>query len=325
MNTRGAQHDVRHGRPDTVSLTSLVDDWTASGVITPAQASRMTRDAAGVRVLVHEDRSALVVEGLAYLGGVLVLCACGLLVSQWWPDLSTAWRLTLVGAPAAGLVLAGTAIPASTGHAGVRLRVALWLVGAVGVGAFLSVVGQSLGLDELVTTALSTAGTAVVGFVLWRVSGAVLLQLLTLAALMVTAAASAAELVDAPAAPGVSAWTVATGWLLLSLLAADGVGVVRPAAAAGAVGSALSTTAYDGGVVLTLLTVGGCVTLALLRRELGLLVVGALGLLLLLPIIATRWFPDTLGAPIAMLAVGLVTVLFSLLAARRMSRGSPRP
>ncbi len=94
-------------------------EWVADGIITPEQGARMLRSkrhqARGPEPLAHPMRSSLAVEALGYLGGVIVVVSAMLIAAQYWVDITTAWRLVIVGAAAAGLLAGGFAVPGRLG------------------------------------------------------------------------------------------------------------------------------------------------------------------------------------------------------------------
>jgi hypothetical protein len=87
----------------------------------------------------------------------------------------------------------------------------------------------------------------------------------------------------------------------------------------------------DAGTVLAVVTVLVLVAAGVLTRDLVLLGVGAVATLVLVPLVVSQWFPDTLAAPVALLVVGALLVAAALVAARRRRpaagadrRGTPR-
>jgi hypothetical protein len=92
--------------------------------------------------------------------------------------------------------------------------------------------------------------------------------------------------------------------------------------AAAAVIAAMSTTSDDAGLVFAIATAATVVCTAVLFRDLVMLAVGAVGALLVLPQAVDRWFPGSLAAPMALLAVGVLLVSSAFwIAGRRMRHG----
>ena len=75
--------------------------------------------------------------------------------------------------------------------------------------------------------------------------------------------------------------------------------------------------------MLALVTAGALVAVAVALRDLVLMAVGALGLFQAVPGAIAVWFPDTVAAPIVLLAVGLALVLLAVRTGRH-GRGTDR-
>jgi hypothetical protein len=104
--------------------------------------------------------------------------------------------------------------------------------------------------------------------------------------------------------------------------------VVVPLGAAAMVIGAMMTMQYDAGIILAILTAAAIVSVAVLFRDLVLLAVGAVGALIVLPPAVSRWFPDNLAAPVALLALGALLVssaLWIAAAGRGADRLPPAP
>jgi hypothetical protein len=87
---------------------------------------------------------------------------------------------------------------------------------------------------------------------------------------------------------------------------------------AGSDGTAAKTTfPSEAGVVLALVTTAAVVAAAVQFRDVVLLAIGALGALNVLPAAITTWFPETVVAPHALLAVGATLVAVTLRGARK--------
>ena len=116
------------------ALSTFVDRWEREGVVSHEQAERMRTDL-GISPQaplptrqpvpaqpVSGQRTSLLIEALAYLGGVIVLVAAVILTARYWPDMSDTAQLGLVGGVAVLLVLAGFATPKNLGAASVRFQ-----------------------------------------------------------------------------------------------------------------------------------------------------------------------------------------------------------
>lgn len=307
-------------------MSRLIDHWLAEGLITSAQADRMHHEVEpllpdGAHVDVRR-RTSLVVEALAYLGGVIVLVAAGLIGARYWSELQDAGRLAVVGGAAAALLLAGSLVPSGSGP-GVRLRSVLWLLSTAGTGAFLALFADIvLELDGSAIGVLAGAGAAALAAVLWWRLSTLTQQAAFFVATMVSAGAAVDELTADPHLPGLAVWGTGVIWFVLGWR-----GTVKPRrpvqalAAAAALIGALMTLPADAGMVLALCTVVAAVVLAVVVRDLLLLAVGALGALNILPVVVNQWFPGELAAPLVLLVVGAVLVTAAVYTAKR---GGPR-
>lgn len=327
-----------------IALSELIDGWVAARLVTPAQAERLRAAGevmvtsgpgpAGARPGPEADdghgrpgRSSLVVEALAYLGGILVVIAGTIIAGQLWGDLSTGARLALVGGATGVPLGAGILVPASSGVVGARLRAVLWALSAVCFAGLLTLLGsevlglgdQEQGQDWRYVPLLASGGTTVYAAVLWWLRSTFVQQLATVVSAF--AVVSVAAGLGDPAGPavGLSVWGLAAVWFLLGwggLLRPGGL-VLRFAAAASVVGALAMMQGETLGIVLALGAVIVLVAAAVLFRDLGLLAVGAVGVLFVLPRAVDHWFPSTIAVALALLAVGLALVLTAAWTARR--------
>jgi hypothetical protein len=315
---------------ELVLLSELIDGWVASGVITPEQAARMAGESRVV-VVPRPVRSrpagpSLAMEALAYLGGVIMLVGALSIVGLYWEDLTTLVRLLLVGATGALLLGAGLLVPPHLGAAARRLRAVTWAGTVVATAGFLGLLaGDALDWDPAWVRVTAAGGAAVTAAVLWRRSNVLLQQVVFFVAAMVTAAMTTLALTDADPWPGFAAWCVAAVWLLLAWLdMVPSSRWARPLAAAATIVAAMTTFSSDPGMVLGLLTAVAVVGLAVQRHDLAMVAVGALGLLQMLPIVLTEWFPDTVAAPFVLFGVGAVVLALAVWTATR-GRGTKQP
>ncbi|TCC30762.1 DUF2157 domain-containing protein [Kribbella speibonae] len=303
-------------------LPRLIAHWADAGLISADQAVRLRADVeqkAVIPAAPQRERSAVLVEALAYLGGTIVLIAAGLLGAQYWDALPDLGRLALVGGASALLVVAGSVVPRRLGEASVRLRSVLWLLAtaaAAGFAAlFADIVLELHGVDIAIVSGVTAT---VVAAGLWSRLRTVAQQAAVFVALMVTTAAVVAKVTDDAHLPGLAVWGVGVVWFLLGV-----VGVTtprRPVLALSALGilvGAVMTLPTDAGMVLALVTVVAIVVLAVRFRDLMLLGVGALGALNILPAVVTEWFPGDLAPPLVLLVFGGLLVAAALYTARR--------
>jgi hypothetical protein len=301
-----------------------VATWVSEGIISQEQGRRILARSP-VAGASHSGGSPLVAEALGYVGGVVVLVGGVLIGARYWADIEIAARLVILWAMAVALIVAGAAVPPRLGTVAHRLRAVLWTVSLAAVAATLVVLAADvLGLSGQRIVLLAAVGTAMLGLLLHRRDHSFLLQVATGVAILVAAGSATAVVVEPETAPGAAIWAGGAGWALL------GWGeVLRPRQGVMAVGGvamiigATFTMHHDAGVMATLLTAGLLIALSLLTRDPLVLAVGALGAFQVLLGAVTRWFPDSLVAPLLLVALGLGLVALAVLAVRRQpSRGT---
>lgn len=311
-----------------VDVASLIDSWARSGLVTADQAEAMRRDAIAAHqpgeLRPRAEIFSLVVEGLGYLGSVIVVAALLVLGVTYWTDLSSAVRVGLAGLAAVGLSTAALVVGGRT-PAAIRMRSVSLASATVAFGGLVAIVAREYGgmhgLDDASLAAFAASAYALL--VWWRYPG-VLQQVTTLGALLLTAGCLTAELPGPDGLPGLAVWAVGVVWALLAW-----GGLLRPRelaealGAAAAVFGAMLTMPTDAGNVLGIGTAVLVVAGALVVRSLLLLAVGALGALQSTMVTVAEWFPGRVAAPVALLAVGGALVVAAvLLARRRASRGT---
>jgi len=298
-------------------LAEMIDRWVEDGVITSTQAQRMR---AGVTAPVR--RTALVAEGLGYLGGALVAVALGLVAGRYWTELGTVGRPVVLAVAALLLATAGAAVPRAVRGSAARLRAVLWL-GACGtvLGLLLLLADDSFGLTDEVGLSSAAAGTLLCAGGFWAAHRHPVLHVTAYLAGLLLAASLVAQLPRPGVLPGLAVWALGVAWALWAW-----AGLVRPAllgrwlGALATVGGAVAVAGRDWGSVLAVITVGVLVAAAVVIRDTVLLVVAAVGALLILPAVVGLWFPGMLSAAVALLTAGLVLVGAAVLMARRRAR-----
>jgi hypothetical protein len=203
------------------------------------------------------------------------------------PDLLERWAADgLVTADQARRMRADLAAATADPRRTVAVAEALAYVGAALVVVALILVGSWYWADLGLPAKLGVAGAAAVAL---GVAGAV-----------VPAGRSAVE--GRLRAVLWLAATAATGGFLA--LAGDGAG-------------------WSEEVVAAVATVGGLVWVAVLMRDLVVLVVASAGTVIVVPAIAGRFFPGTLGVALALLVVGVLTVAAAIATLRRAPLAAP--
>ena len=302
---------------DVVPLGVLLDGWVRSGLITRDQAAAM-RSSVRTGVGPRTRPLPVVAEALAYVGGAVVLAGAALLAAYYWDELAVLGRVLLLLTAAGALLGAGAAVPTRFGPSGRRLTGVLWLgataswAGAVSV---LAADGDRFGSEA--EAVLVTAATVVAAAALHALHRYALQQ----AALILSTAALAGASVawwDLGAQPGVGVWIVGVTWAWAGL-----AGLVRSPETPLALGSAvavlgaMTTGDTDPGMAFTLVTVAAVLALAVLRRDLLLLGVGAVAVVINVPAAMSRWFAGSVAAAAALVVAGAVLVALAVWIARR--------
>ena len=171
-------------RRGTVDVSALLRRWTDRGLVSTDQAERILRSEGLAGPVVPSQRTAekpsrpaagapgsrLLVEALAYLGGVLALAAALLLLQLTWSDLSTAARLAVPTIAAAALLLGGALLPRGADELA-RLRSVLWLLATGAWLGALAVLGdQVLEADGRDTVLIMGLGGSALALRLYLVS-----------------------------------------------------------------------------------------------------------------------------------------------------------
>ncbi|MGN6303005.1 MAG: DUF2157 domain-containing protein [Angustibacter sp.] len=324
--------------PSAEAEQALLERWVAAGYISRSQAD-LIRDAelgseqraSALEPHPSEHATSLVLETLGYLGGLLMLTASGLLVGQFWGDLSRGVRTGLMGAVWLVLLGAGLAVPERLGRQGSRVRSVLWVAGTAALAFALGLLaGEWWDWHEASVASWVASGATAQLAVLWWRERSALLQAGLLGAVVVLVVALLTRFTTfGSGGLGVAVWLVGAAWWVLGRR-----GVVVPRRTATVLGPAVTVlgavmaSMADRGLWLGLATVVGLVAFAVRARDLWVLVVAAAGSLELVPRMVEAWFPGRLAAPVVLLVTGLVMVLAAVLVGRRWARppagGAPR-
>src|SRR6056297_2901329 len=258
-------------------------------------------------------------EAVGYVGAALVVGALGRLLAELWGTLTIGGKLTLVALVAVLAFGAAAVLHREERPALMRLTSVLLAVGVLGTAWFVGLfAAEVLDTDEVVVIVAASGASSVVavGLHAWRRRG--LGQVLALVSLVVLAM-SALQLPALPPSPrwaGLLLWGLGVAWLL-----AGRGGWMPPATLAGVLGGIAAligsqVASVDDPRLLWLLvgvaTAGALVGLALVADALHHLVVGSLGLFVFVPQVVFELFGDAIGAPAALLVVGLLLVVLAV-------------
>jgi uncharacterized membrane protein len=311
-------------------LDRRVARWVEAGVIGAEQGEAILA-LEGEGREAGSRRRAVVAEVLGYLGGVLAVVAGFVLGAESWDQLGQWGRAGLLAAVTGALLAAGWWLRGSEGRVLPRLASVLWLGAVAGFAGLLAVLLEGRSDDALADPSLGVAaGALVLAAVLYALERRVLQQLALFLAVVATMVAGGRRL-------GWS-WETVEGYGFLVLGAAwlelGRRGLVGPRRTSEVLGSLvlLSGPAVldveavgpgDWGLWLGLgLSVALIVAGSALARNV-LLGIGAAGMVLFLGMVAGEYWSD-LGAPLAILLVGLALVAAGVLVARLRPAGTGR-
>ena len=311
-------------------LDRRVARWVAAGVIGAEQGEAILalegegREAGG-------RRRAVVAEVLGYLGGVLAVVAGFVLGAESWDQLGRWGRAGVLAAVTGALLAAGWWLRGSEGRVLPRLASVLWLGAVAGFAGLLAVLQEGRSDDALADPSLGVAaGALALAAVLYALERRVLQQVALFLAMVATMVAGGQRL-------GWS-WETVEGYGFLVLGAAwlelGRRGLVGPRRTSEVLGSlallsgsaVLDVEAVGPGNWGVWLGLGLSVALivagsALVRNVL--LGIGAAGMVVFLGMVAGEYWSD-LGAPVAILLVGLGLVVAAVLVARLRPAGTGR-
>jgi Predicted membrane protein (DUF2157) len=274
-------------------------------------------------------RRAVVVEVLGYLGGVLALVAGFVLGAESWDRLGHWGRVGVLAVVTGVLLAAGWRLRGDGGRVLPRLASVLWLGAVAGFAGLLAVVLDGDSSDALGDPSLwVAAGALLLAGGLYLLERRVLQQVALFAAVVATMVAGGQRLGWSwETVEGYGLLVLGAGWLELGRR-----GLVAPRRTSEALGSlallsgpevldAAGSGPWDWGLWLGLgLAVALVVAGSALRRNVP-LGIGAAGMVVFLGQVAGERWRD-LGAPLAILLVGLGLVAAAVVLARLRPTGS---
>lgn len=342
----------------TVDLGAKLAQWAEAGLLSADQAAEIARwerqtlrstpqPALEASRSGSAHRRSIVVEALAYLGGAVILAALVVATAGYWPELARSARIAIPLSATVALLLAGVVVPDGLGALASRLRGVLWLLALATLGVVLAVVTDVPSITGSTALLVVTGALTVASLVLWLVHPAIPQQLATFIAVEMLAVAVATRagepggsfegvsLTIVALAWGVATWYglfpgvghrspgaggVASGTRPLGYVAQRRVGFALAAAGTvvGGVVLAAQQQAPWLGVVPAVLVVAAAVALA----DLIVLSIGAVGTLVVLPMVVHSYVESVLSMALVLLVSGAVLVAVAVWVARR--RHAPR-
>ncbi|WP_020524769.1 DUF2157 domain-containing protein [Catelliglobosispora koreensis] len=299
-------------------LSSLVGQWVSRGIISEQQGQQILAEhKQPLRVSI--SRGSLIAEALAYVGGILILLAAIIIASLYWPDLVLAAKSGLTGGSAAIVLIAGFLLPASMGAARGRLRSVLWALSVALLGIAVGITLDGLHWNDETGVFAAAAAAAALAAPLWLYHKSFLQQTALGVSLVLAVGSAAAHLPnDRESTIGLAIWGLGLAWLALTwgaLITPQRTGYLLGGAAIVA-GSQL-TTQLDWGLALAGASVLALLAAAVYVRDLWLLGVGAVGVLVTVPLIVDRFFEGELAAPLALLGAGVLLIGLGVFTARK--------
>jgi hypothetical protein len=304
---------------------------TAAGVVTAPQAAALLALAARRPSLPRGGREAttgmpVAAEIAGYLGAVLAMTGASVLVAQFWSDMASWSRLTLIGSLAAGLWAAGAVVDESAGPVSWRLRGFLWLLSSAAAAFLAGLLGADV-FDWAAEPVAVLAGVVTVAHAgsLWRRRDRPA-QYLAVVAGVIAALAGAGGWIDGPGLVGLVLWGVGAAWLWLGwrrLVLPEEIALVGAPAlmlvAAGVTGGSWESFAPLFGLV----TAGGLLGAGILLKEFLMTGAGVAGGFAYLPMAGAEYFGETVGVPVVLLTAGVLLILLMVVLLRRGA--GPRP
>lgn len=322
-------------KPANSSVDDLVDMWLTDSVISDEQAQRMHADVERIRLQSQHKRrhtASIAIEVLGYLGSAIIVVAFGLLVGQYWDSIPNPVIAAVAFLLTAAFIFAGLVLPVDTSDVAARLRSVLYVVACVTFAGAVAVIADEFLVDEEVALAAFASATLCAA-ALWWVNRKPLqhvafyfatLMTIGLAVQWLMPAVSNVWLDERPAVlgmPSLAIWAFGATWLLLSWAE-----IVRPAELGKVLGGVamlsgiLSAGPSDWAIGMGLFTVALLAVLAFYLRDLGLLIVAAVGTLQILPMTIVELFPGAVAAAGALLVVGVLLVIGAIYLARHRTR-----
>jgi hypothetical protein len=325
-------------------LQERLEEWAAAGLIDAAHVERITRWEAARRGVAPVPRRSVVVEALAYVGGAVIAAALVIVAFGYWDRFDRATHIAIPAAATAMLLIAGLATPRRLGAVGVRVRATVWLVSVATCIGLLVVLVDVPSIAEDSRPMVVGGGAAIYALALWLVHRTVLQHAAAFGAVEFFAVSVVQPVRDAEIGIGVVMGAVALAWGLAAwrgLLPGLGrwLAPASPAsradawaaaarqrdwgiglAAIGLTVSAVVLSSINGAPWIGLLPVLVILAVAIALGNVGVVVIGAIAALIVIPAVVDHYLHSTLAVALVLLATGAVMVLLAVLIVRRRGR-----
>lgn len=236
-------------------VSSLLDRWTAGGVLTEAEAERIRdfeRRAAASQPATPTRparKVPAIAEALGYLGGVLGIAGVILLVSAYWSDWSAGVHVAVAAVVTALLVGAGALVHENVDPALMRLRWFLWTGATPAIGLLAYVISHDViewdrGSQHWI---LVSVAAAVLNGALWAGRSRPIQEAAFCASLSILVGTTIGDLTDARWG-GLGVWALGIVMVVAALRRPPILPVI-PVAVGGAsvvVGAYLTVSAWEG-------------------------------------------------------------------------------
>lgn len=307
-------------------------EWVEQGLIRPDQAEAIARYRESQQSLAtpessRDRRVPLFGEALGYLGAALVAVAAGILLAEYWDRMLYGVRLGLAGVLTIALVGVGALLRDARAPAAQRLAGFAWAVSVGGAAWFAGLVAgrDGLALEEAAFARTVGLTALAVAVTLWRVRPRWQQHVVAFVAAEATVVSF---LAPGPGEPeplflGLAIAGLGVAWLVLAEM-----GVFVPAAIGRWVGLlglllgmrvAPSDEYVGAGLVLGLVVTAALLAGGVVAERPLYLGFGAASVFLFVPHAVFYFFGHTIGAPAALLLIGLLLLGVAVLVVRTRS------
>lgn len=306
-----------------------VREWQAVGLISEDQvASIRTHEGSmdAPEPLDSDEATGVTaaVEAVGYLGGAMAVAAAFFFMSEIIPDLSEVGQVGLAGLLTVVFMAAGAFVGKSS-PAGRRLKSVLWAASVVGTAATAGLLATGLFEDDAAAVALSASVSAmVVAGITWMMNKSALGNVMLLFAIIGSTTSLIAVLNDNTHGSfyGLAVWAIGVAWAVLSwggytTPARPGMVVGSVAALVGAQITATEPFRLHG-LILGVITVMVVLISGARLERIGLLIAGAIGVVVFSVQVAQEIFGGSeLAVAVALVVVAALLVIGAVAASRR--------